>query len=181
MFTQRVRLSLVLVFGLAVAAPAADPAKPEVELTVTASSATTTITKGGENAEPVTLTFTFKNVSGKELTLDATQIELRMLSLKVTGPDGKAVPATHDTSELVVGKPARPVPQLKKLAAGDAWEMTKSVPGLWSSQLGAKHLYVLATPGTYKISAVYNGTHAEQDAWHGTTTSKEIELKVVEK
>ena len=155
---------------------AADPV-PEIVLTVTASAKETALSKGGRNAEPVTLTFHFKNVSDKAQKLDISRIERHLLSLKVTGPDGNLVPATFTAKGPAGSEPLFGV-ELKELATGDAWEMTKVIPGIWSKRLGGEAEFVFDQTGKYKTTAVDDGAAAAKGAWRGTVTSKVVEIQV---
>jgi hypothetical protein len=146
--------------------PAVDPAK--VELTVTASAAETVIEKGATNAKPLKLTFAFKNVSKEAIELNTTALDLDLLRLEVTGPDGKPVPAMFVAVPAPPGVSPRPVIGSQKLAAGETWEHKNDAPGVWARQRGSNTVYTFDKPGTYKIKAVYNGN----------VKSKEIELKV---
>ena len=169
-----------------VSAPAQDKDKadkkapPEVELTIEASAASTKLLQDGSNAEPVTLTFTFKNVSGKKLDLDTTWLEARALSLSVVGPDGKPLATKLDVTNAIRGKVAAPPPAIQTLEPGATWEATKSVPGAWSTTLGAVTAHVFDRPGTYRIKAVYKTSGLGAPAWNGTVTSNEIKIEVKE-
>jgi hypothetical protein len=89
-------VALVLLGG---AGAVADPPVPkdapakDVELTIKASAATTTLLKDGTNANLVKLTLTFKNVSKRELKLGATGLSsgFPLVTLEVVGPDDKPV------------------------------------------------------------------------------------------
>jgi hypothetical protein len=160
-------------------APKDQPAK-DVQLTITASAAKTTLLKDGSNAEPVELTFTFKNVSDKELKLDTTGLRwgFPLLSLEVVGPDGKSVPAKLMTREQVGGRGPAVVKESQAIAPGKSWEIKRTVPGVWTRGIKQWTEYTFTRPGTYRIKAVYKADFGAEGTWHGPATSNEIKVEI---
>jgi hypothetical protein len=174
-------VGLVLLGGasaVADAPPPKDAPAKDVELSIKASAATTTLLKDGTNANPVKLTLTFKNVSDKELKLETTGLSsgFPLVTLEVVGPDNKPVPMKEHRREG--GRGPVVLQTWETIAAGKSWELEKTAPGTWTRGLNFTTEYVFTSPGPYRIMAVYKVDRGAAARPLVTLTSNEIEIKV---
>lgn len=160
----------------------AGPVVNGLQLTLSADTTETMISKDGKTEKPVTLKLTFTNVSDKAIKFNAYDFSWSRIKGEVKAMPADAVRMLRLAADRKLAPPV--AGDSFEIKPGQNWSPANKLafPGSLPENVGAKVVYEVVSPGEFRVRFRYSSAMIDsplaKDIWTGELVSNEVVITV---